>query len=42
MYNTLSVRWSQLTNKSEPFDVYYANQMNKIIATLKQDLPGRP
>lgn len=42
MYNTLYVRWTQLTDKSEPFDVYYANQMNKIIAMLKQDLPGRP
>lgn len=41
MYNTLYVRWRELTNQSEPFDVYYANQMNKLIALLKQDLPGR-
>lgn len=42
MYNTLYVRWRELTNQSKPFDIYYQEQMNKIIAMLKQDLPGRP
>ena len=42
MYNTLYVRWRELTNQTKPFDIYYQEQMNSIIAKLKQELPGRP
>lgn len=42
LYNTLYVRWRELTNKTKPFDIYYAEQMSKIIDFLKQDLPERP
>jgi hypothetical protein len=42
MYNVLYLRWAQLTNQSQAFDNYYADQMNKIIARLKADLPERP
>ena len=42
MYNTLYVRWRELTNRTKPFDVYYQEQMGIIIDRLKQDLPERP
>lgn len=42
MYNTLYVRWRELTNQTKPFDVYYVEQMNYIIDMLKRDLPERP
>lgn len=42
LYNVLYVRWRELTNHTTPFDVYYAEQMNKLIDFLKSDLPERP
>jgi hypothetical protein len=42
MYNTLYVRWRELTNQTKPFDVYYVEQMNYLIDQLKRDLPERP
>ncbi len=42
MYGVLYRRWAQLTDQSQAFDNYYADQMNKIIAQLKAGLPDRP
>jgi hypothetical protein len=42
LYNTLYVRWRELTNRSKPFDIYYQEQMTTIIERLKSDLPERP
>jgi hypothetical protein len=42
LYNTLYVRWRELTNRSKPFDIYYQEQMTTIIDRLKSDLPERP
>jgi hypothetical protein len=42
LYNVLYVRWRELTNQQTPFDVYYAEQMSKMIDLLKADLPERP
>lgn len=42
MYNTIYVRWRELTNQTKAFDVYYAEQMQYLIDLLKRDLPERP
>ncbi len=42
MYNTLFLRWRELTNQSKPFDIYYQEQMQSMISKLQADLPERP
>lgn len=42
LYNVMFVRWRELTNRTKPFDIYYQEQMSKIIDRLKDDLPERP
>ena len=41
LYNVLFVRWRELTNQSQPFDLYYQDQMSKPIDRLKADLPEK-
>jgi len=42
MYGVIYQRWAQLTNQTQAFDNFYADQMNQVIAQLKRDLPDRP
>jgi hypothetical protein len=42
LYNVWYVRWRELTNQATPFNVYYQEQMSKLIDRLKADLPERP
>lgn len=41
LYNVLYVRWRELTDMAKPFDIYYQEQMGKMIDLLKADLPER-
>lgn len=41
LYNTLYVRWMNLTNQAKPFDQYYRERMEAIITAAKEGLPDR-